>query len=470
MSKKILPFLPTNNDHKENVHDDLPALFDDNSSKWLTYGDLRAKIEAISTAFESDERGVILLCISRSIDGVIAYLAAAHSDNAIILTATENHTIDQLIENYNPNWIVTTNNISNNKYTKTTWTLDSLSIYKSHSIKNKIHSKLYLTLLTSGSTGSQKGVRLSYKNIASNTNSIIKSLNISSDNIALTHLPLSYSFGLSVLHTQLAIGARCILSNESMMSSALWKIAREQKATLFSGVPYQYEMLMRLGLNRINVPTLRVFLQAGGKLRKTITKQLLDEISKIENGELHIMYGQTEASPRISSFPLHEYPEKIGSVGKVLDKGHISIEGGELFYQGPNVMLGYSTSIEDLALGDETEGILRTGDLASIDQDGFIKIIGRKHRFAKLYGQRIALDDLEKIASIHAFTIAIEGKEKAILYALKQSKEQCEIIKADVIKQTDIPPTWIEVKSIDALPHKPNGKIDYTKLRNITDV
>lgn len=469
MNKTNLPFLPTTRSHVDRITDDCQALFDDKSSTWLNYGDLRAKIEVMATAFESKQRGIVLQCIPRSIEGTIAYLAAIHAGHAVILAPTENTNLKQLIENYQPEWIVTSSNHPQAPYRETAWSLNDLSLYSSNHVLKAIHPDFCLLLLTSGSTGSSKGVRLSYKNMATNTQGILDSLDLSSDSTALAHLPLSYSFGLSILHTQLAAGGRCILSEESMMSSTLWKLAREQKATLFPAVPYQYEMLMRLGIKRLNIPTLNCFLQAGGKMQTPMVKRLLEEISKIENGELHVMYGQTEAAPRISSLPLHAYPEKLGTVGRLLNGGNLTIEDGELYYQGPNVMLGYGTNRNDLALGDVSRGILKTGDLAQVDEDGFITITGRTQRFAKLFGKRIALDDLEKIASIHAFTVAVEGKEKAVLFTLAKTSEQQEEIKADIALQTKIPATWIEVRAISDIPHKPNGKIDYIKIKSMIE-
>lgn len=469
MKKTDLSFLPTNTEHRDRITDDCLALYDDTSESWMTYGYLRARIETAAAVFETKERGVVLCSLPRSIEGVIAYLAAAHAGHAIILSNPDNEKFEDLIETYKPEWVVSSQSINSKTYTSSDWSLKTLSLFANRSTHSEVHPELYLMLLTSGTTGNSKAVRLSYKNLESNTDAIVKSLNLSSDSTALGHLPLSYSFGLSVLHMQLAVGGRCILSDETMMSSGLWKMAKEQEATLFAGVPYQYEMLMRLGLYRLDVPSMTCFIQAGGKMQKPMVERLYNEISKRQNGELHVMYGQTEASPRMTSLPIHLHTDKIGSTGKVLEGGSATIEDGELYYQGPNIMMGYAKTREELENGDDTGGILKTGDMAVIDEDGFITITGRKQRFAKLFGQRISLDDLEKIASAHGFAVAVEGIEKAVIFARKQGEEICAQIKADIIDQTQMQPAWVEVRSIDDIPHKFNGKIDYEKIQTLAE-
>lgn len=469
MKQSILPFLPTASSHQSYITDDCPALIDDTQETWLTYGELRSKIKTVASKLTLPERGIVLCCIPRSIEGVVAYLAAVHAGHSIILVSPDTSDLSELIESYQPNIIITNQQNPAHDYTNESWELSDLSLYKTDGTYPPINEDMFLLLLTSGSTGSSKGVRLSYKNIASNTSAIIKSIELTSSSTALGHLPLSYSFGLSVLHTHLAVGGRIILSEKSIMSGDLWKLAAAHEATLFAGVPYQYEMLMRLGLERIKVPTMHCFLQAGGKMPLPMTNRVFDEIKKASNGELHIMYGQTEAAPRMTSFPLHNHPEKIGSAGKALEGSFITIEHDELVYHGPNVMMGYATMRDDFINDNEMGGVLRTGDLATMDEDGYVTITGRAGRFAKLYGQRIALDDLEKIASHHGFAVAAEGKEKAIIFTRSKNEEDHHAIKSDITEQTKIPPTWIEVRVVDEIPHKPNGKIDYKKINALVE-
>lgn len=463
--QSTLPFLYALTQHDPQA----PALFDDQSTEWLSYGALAARVDTMAQQFKAEKRGLVLCSLPQSIEGVTAYLAAAQAGQAIALADPEAPNLTSIIQTYEPEWIIAPANAAKpDGYSQQNWDLASLSLY----FKNKeqeldLHPDLYLMLLTSGSTGSSKGVRLSYANLASNTHAIIKSLNLTNAETALCHLPLAYSFGLSVLHMQLAVGGRCLLTQDSLMSGSFWRKAREQKVTLFTGVPYHYEMVMRLGLSRLNVPTLTAFLQAGGKMQLPLTQKLLNEVQKREGGKLFIMYGQTEASPRISCFELTAHPEKIGSSGQALAGGTLTIEEGEIVYRGPNVMMGHATCRADLTKGDVMGGLLYTGDLGELDSGGFLTITGRKQRFAKLFGKRVALDDLEKIASPHAFTVAIEHPEKVVLLCLNANDTTLATIKEAVIAQTQLPAPWVEMRRVEDMPHKPNGKIDYQSLQSM---
>jgi acyl-CoA synthetase (AMP-forming)/AMP-acid ligase II len=359
---------------------------------------LREKIFAAASGLAPETRGLVLCCAPRSLEGATAYLAAAQAGHAIILADPAAPNLSSIAASYRPEWIVAPKALSFDGYEATPWPPESLGLFRrKDKSEGALHSDFYLLLLTSGSTGSGKGVRLSYRNVASNTRAIIESLGQTNVITALCHLPISYSFGLSILQTQLAVGGRCLLTEESMMSGAFWNLAREQEATLFAGVPYHYEMLLRLGLARLKLPALKIFLQAGGKMQIPLTQKMLEEVQK-RQGELFIMYGQTEASPRISSFPLHKRPEKIGSSGVALSGGKLEIVDGEIVYTGPNVMMGPAETREDLAKGDVMNGKLVTGDLGELDGESFLTITATQAAFRQAFGQRVALDDLEKIA------------------------------------------------------------------------
>lgn len=515
----LLPFLDLAR------HGDAPALFDDQSEAWVSYHALDARVTELSKTFQSasssplegeeakssayasksldfagegepstaanspsprkttdllrkpeffcplpqgerNARALVLCVLPRSVDGVAAYLAAARAGCAIALGDTQSPNLPHIASAYEPEWIVAPLSFVFDGYNEMPWPLSSLRLLKrTETPAHALHPDFYLMLLTSGSTGSSKGVRLSYRNIASNTNAIAKSLSLSAQSNALGHLPISYSFGISVVHTQLSCGARCTLTDESMMSGAFWKLAREQNVTLFPGVPYHYEMMMRLGLARLKLPSLTTFLQAGGKMQLPLTQKMLEEVQKRDGGELFIMYGQTEAAPRISCFPLHLHPEKIGSSGKALDGGKLEIIEDEIVYTGPNVMMGHATGRADLAKGDEMNGCLATGDLGTLDADGYLTITGRKQRFAKLFGQRVALDDLEKMAAPIALCIAVEHPEKVVMVTLCDEEDKRAAIKEALVAHTKLPAPWIEVLTLAAIPTKTNGKIDYQMLQ-----
>ena len=271
-----------------------------------------------------------------------------------------------------------------------------------------LHDDLALLLTTSGSTGSPKFVRQSYANIRANTDSIIEYLHLDSTEHPITTLPMNYTYGLSIINTHLAVGATILLTEHGLMQKEFWNFFKEQGATSFGGVPYTYEMLDKLRFTRMDLPTLRTMTQAGGKLTPELHEKFA--LYAQETGKnFVVMYGQCEATARMGYLPPERAVEKKGSMGIPIPGGRfrlIDVDGneikepritGELVYEGANVTLGYAESKEDLAKGDERHGTLQTGDMAQCDEDGFYYIVGRKKRFLKLYGNRVNLDEVERL-------------------------------------------------------------------------
>jgi len=439
------------------------ALLDAATPRDITYDTLATTIAALQPALTAPQKSLVFCFIESTMSSTIAYLAAAQSGHAVALLDPTLPQREALIESYQPLFIIAAT--APTGYQKLDWPLENITLWQRiHDAACIIHPDLFLLLLTSGSTGGEKFVRLSYENITSNIKNIITSLDLSCNERAFLHLPLSYSFGLSVLHTQLSIGGSVVLTAQGMMERGFWDLARETEATLFAGVPYHYTMLARLGLTRLNLPHVKTFLQAGGHLDADLARQLCTDITA-RQGRFFMMYGQTEAAPRISCLAAHEQPEKIGTVGKILPHGQVTIQNEEIIYQGTNVMLGYCTQQSDLALGDTQGGILATGDLGRLDESGFLTITGRKQRFAKLYGVRIALDELEQKAGTIAPIAIIEHIERLIIATTDPTAP--EAIKAALLTNTKLQAGWFSIQVIEAFPYRSNGKLDYTKLAEL---
>jgi len=183
------------------------------------------------------------------------------------------------------------------------------------------------------------------------------------------------------------------------------------------------------------------------------------------------MYGQTEAAPRMTTLAHHDIPAKLGSVGKALPSGRVSIrpapqvaEGlGEICYAGPNVMMGYAEHRQDLAGGDEMQGVLATGDLGYLDSDGFLYVCGRLKRIAKVAGTRVNLDDIERVARSYGQSAALEHAGKIVVYIT--SSEPAERIRTGLLAAIRIYPSLLRVVQVPELPLLSSGKIDYQKLR-----
>lgn len=340
-----------------------------------------------------------------------------------------------------------------------------------------IHEDLALLLSTSGTTGSQKFVRLSGNAVATNARQIARALDISPASVAIAHLPLHYSYGLSVVTSHLAVGGPILLTQEGLMSPGFWSFVEQGGGTHFPGVPFHYTTLLRLGLSQVP-STVSTFTQAGGKLDTAIQHKIHEAVLP-RGGRFFVMYGQTEASPRMTTLPAASFLEKAGSVGVALEGGRIVIKDdmgnpatgtGRVVYEGPNVMMGYATSRADLALGDTMSGRLDTGDLGRLDDDGYLYLTGRRQRFAKIAGLRLGLDEIEaELAQICITACQDEGDRIGVYY----ENEEEGALKARIrslAASYKIPSNSFSLRKMNRLPRKPSGKLDYGLLREASHV
>jgi acyl-CoA synthetase (AMP-forming)/AMP-acid ligase II len=192
----------------------------------------------------------------------------------------------------------------------------------------------------------------------------------------------------------------------------------------------------------------------------------MHELALRRGWKFFVMYGQTEATARISYVPFEKLGEKLGSVGMAIPNGALSVDGitDEMVYRGPNVMMGYAECRADLAKGDELNGVLRTGDLARMDGDGYFYITGRLKRFLKMFGKRFNLDDVEKVVARRCeISIACYGHDD-LLMAAAESAANCATVHGVICETFDLPRSAVKVIAIPELPRTPNGKLDYKRL------
>ena len=340
----------------------------------------------------------------------------------------------------------------------------------------ELHDELALLLTTSGSTGSPKLVRQSYKNIEANTKSIVKYLNIEETERAITTLPMNYTYGISIINTHLMTGACLILTEKGLMQKEFWQQLKENKATSFGGVPYTYEMLERLRFFRMDLPSLKYLTQAGGKL----SPDLHEKFAKwaIENDKKFIvMYGQTEATARMAYLPCEKSLEQYVSMVIAIPGGKFSLIDengeeittpetvGELVYEGDNVTLGYAQCGDDLKKGDERGGRLVTGDMAKFDKDGFFYIAGRKKRFLKIYGNRVNLDETERLikSNFKDIDCACTGIDDKMDIFITNPLYK-EIVLKFISAKTGINHNAFTVNIISEIPKNEAGKTLYKEL------
>ncbi|MBB2486778.1 AMP-binding protein [Mitsuaria sp. WAJ17] len=330
-----------------------------------------------------------------------------------------------------------------------------------------LHPSLALLLSTSGSTGSPRLVRLSREALQANAASIARYLALGPEERAILSLPMHYSYGLSVLNSHLLAGASVVLGGPGIISPDFVPLMRRHAVTSLAGVPYMYQMLHRTGFFQKALPALRTLTQAGGKLDERLAR-LVSEHAQAAGRRFFVMYGQTEACARISYVPPEQLAAKMGSIGVAIPDGRLRLDPDtrELVYEGPNVMLGYAETRDDLALGDVMRGVLPTGDLARRDEDGYFFLEGRIKRFIKVYGNRIGLDEVERaLEALLQRPVAVSGRDDRLV-AWIEAGDAALVAQASAIvrQQFGIHPSATQCRAVDALPLLASGKKNYAAL------
>jgi len=319
-----------------------------------------------------------------------------------------------------------------------------------------LHKDLSVLLSTSGSLGSPKMVRLSHDNLKTNAEQIVSALQLSPDDRTITTLPLNYAFGLSIINSHDLVKSKVVANQNSVLCPEFWKDIASERITHLYGVPFVFEMLKKAGIFKVALPELRVFAQAGGRMPQALLTEYLGLCKKTDRKFIS-MYGQTEATARMSYVPWESANKKVGSIGVPVSGGAFFIIKGELVYKGPNVAMGYAASIADLEKGDEWSGRLSTGDLARVDSDGYFYINGRKARFVKIAGSRVGLDELENTLWGAGFLCAVKGKDDLLMVYYEGESP-------DKFLKNLFRPIHFQLKKLEKLPRSDAGKILYSEL------
>jgi long-chain acyl-CoA synthetase len=428
-----------------------------------------------------EPRSLIFNLSQNTIGSLLGYLTCIKNDIVPLMldNGLDNELLFNLVQTYQPEyiWLPKEQDLPfcNSKLIVSMFGYSLLKISSTKSYD--LHDDLALLLTTSGSTGSPKLVKLTLQNISSNAVSIAKYLSIDEDERAITALPMNYSFGLSIINSHLSKGATILLTPNSLLEKEFWIFLKSHKATSLSGIPYSYEILNKLRFFKMDLPHLTTLTQAGGKLNDNLN-QLFSEYC-IKNGKLFfVMYGQTEATARMSYLPPEKSVTKLGSMGIAIPGGEFSLvddigntlEGantnGELVYRGKNVSMGYAECLADLAIGDENKGLLKTGDIARRDDDGFYYIVGRKKRFIKLFGNRVNLDESERLLKNIIPDCACTGKDDLLMIYVTD-RDRIGEIKSYMSQKTGINPRGFRVIAIDKIPKNSSGKTIYSKLVDV---
>lgn len=314
-----------------------------------------------------------------------------------------------------------------------------------------------LLLTTSGSTDNKKFVKLTYENLMSNCLAIGKSLPIKNTDIAGLVLSMSYSYGLSVINTHLIVGAHIYVVSAPFGSQRFWQELDENHVTSLALVPSHLTLLKQGSFERYIPKSLRYITIAGGLLDRT--GQRILEIFRTLGVETYVMYGQTEATARLTCLPSEKFNSKLGSVGRSID-GVLTIDPStlEIIYEGPNVFAGYATVSNDLLVLDKPH-VLHTGDTGRMDEEGYLWVTNRLNRIAKINSQRVSLDDLEQqLTAYYGVLIKCVSNNRLVFCCSVDN------VYVDIPRPDDVLMGNLTMVKIPAFPMTSSQKFDYVKL------
>lgn len=448
-----------------------------NKKKKFYYQDILKQKNMLDAEFK--KKKVVLIICENTIEVLVFYFVLSLLKTTIILIDNKTKIIEikKIILNYKPDYIVTNQKIKKilNFNYRTKYKIENYYLYKCNEVYgNNLNKNIKLLLPTSGSMGITKFVILTSKNINDNTKKILNYFRINNKDICITSMPLAYSYMLSTINTHFKVGASIFVTNKSIIEREFWNDFKKKKITSFHGVPYYYNLIEKLKINNLFNSNVKFITQAGGHLEKQIKKQIILKCKR-KKIKFYCMYGQTEASPRISYLDDKYSSKKIGSVGKpllnykikIVDKNNRVInkpdKRGKIIFYGDNVFLGYANSREDLSKKFKLKKKLDTGDIGYKDKDNFLYITGRSGNIAKIFGNRIELSELEHKMSENGFIVVCkENKGKLMIVYNKRYNSKKIINKVSEI--TGIHENGFIAKYVKNLPLNKNNKIDRNQL------
>ncbi len=445
----------------------------DCSGSQVTFGEICSYAQSFGEAVS--KRTLIFVLAKNTIGSLLGYTSALinHIVPLVISANTEKTLYDNLLNTYQPEYIWMPKEMLTDESKLIGYGVFGYVLVKTQyygKTAHELHPDLSLLLPTSGSTGSPKLVRHSYRNIEANAENVSQLFGLTQDERPMVVLPMHYTMGLSVIVSHLYAGATLLLCDKSLLDKEFWTMLKEQQATSFTGVPYSYELLSKIRFFHMDLPYLKTITQGGGKLTPELFVACAEYAQR--TGKRFIAtYGQTECTARMAYLPAELAITKTCSIGIAEPGGTLSIiddaenetfEGeatGEMVYRGENVTMGYATSIKDLCKGDENCGIMHTGDLVRRDADGCYFIIGRMKRFLKIYGLRIGLDEVENIikSNLNIDCYCSGTDEKLVVYITDATKS--ERVVEMIEEKTHLFHQRIEVKIVPQILRNEAGKV-----------
>lgn len=428
----------------------------------------RKKYQNFNSFLKKEKKKLFFIFFDNTKEALIIYFLLIKNNHLVLLLPEDlkNENVNKLIINYSPNYIILEKkNFFEKKNLSEEVILDKYKVLKNiNSEKYKIRENLALLLNTSGSTGSPKLVKITHENLYHNTVSICKIFNITNKHKTITTLKPYYTYGLSIINTHIFKKAKIVINNKTFFDKKFWIELNKQRINSFGAVSTMYSFLQKLKFEKFQIPFIKYITHAGARLDNDL-HSYINNVCNRKKIKFITMYGQTEATSRISYLPWKYSNLKLGSIGIPIPGGKMFFKKnnkGEILYRGKNIMGGYSMSYKDL---DKIKNIqtLKTGDFGYIDEDGFFYISGRKDRFVKIYGERINLDDLDNFLirkGIETATI-LKNNKLLITFTKPNQKDKIrEILKDNFRLNSNI----FNYKFKKKLPYTKNGKVKYSAL------
>lgn len=441
----------------------------DDSREPLTYGDICKFSETFSGYVP--ERSLVFIMARNTLGSLLGYTSCLSNRIVpLILSAnTETGLYGRLYELYRPEYLWVPEEKKGDYGHSEVFSAHGYTLLKTGNPPVPMYEDLALLLPTSGSTGSPKLVRHSYRNIESNAMNVSYFFRIRPEDRAMAILPMHYTMGLSVIASHLVSGATLLLCDRSMLDKGFWSMLKDERATSFTGVPYSYEILAKMRFFRMELPDLKIITQGGGRMEDSLFTACVEYAEKFGKSFIPT-YGQTEGTARMAYLEPEMARYKPGSIGKAEPNGMLSVlsddgtesfEGeatGEMVYRGENVTLGYALCREDLQKGDENGGVLHTGDIVRRDSEGYYFIIGRKKRFLKIFGLRIGLDEVEHLVKSSFDTDCLCTGTDEMLTVRITNPSVAEQVRDFIVDKTHLFHKNFEIITVDKIERNEAGK------------
>lgn len=456
-------------------HEQKKIAIKDDSGHCLTYADVCKSIDEFSALHLP--RSVVFCLCQKDAGSLIGYIAFENNGQVPLLLSADldDELRGNLETTYTPSYYWVPEQKAEGIQGERIFGAYGYVLLKTTYEPYPLNEKLSLLITTSGSTGSPKLVRHKYGNVEANAINVAKAFSWTSDEVGICDLPMNYTMGLNVINSHLVVGATVLMVGANLMDPDFWRFIKDNKGTDFCGVPFSYEIMRRLGFDKMDLPDLRTLAEGGGKL----TDRMFNWIASYarDNGKrFFATFGTSETSARIAYLEPRFSMEKTGSIGRAIPNGELFLidettdkEGvvtGELAFRGPNVTMGYALCRGDLLKDDDFCGEYHTGDIAMRDEDGFYYIVGRKGRFLKLFGLRVSLDETERILKTRYpdIDLACAGDDKRMSIFVTNAEIADEVVPF-LSEKTKLHNSAFKVFVVDSIPRNEYGKVRFADLK-----